>query len=244
MSSGLASLHKILKDETRRKIVLLLNEKGSLSYTDLMKNLETVSTGLLNYHLKVLNDLLVKNEIGQYTLSEKGKLASKLSFPEEKSFGKPKWWRKFWIANGILAMVLLIIHLASYFLGYIDMAGLYRGLLWIVGAVGVAYTIQHIIRDVISEKSRVKVRRISILLFGTVSIGGFLWIALMSFLNLSGIKSAFNEVMDTFAFAVILLVACYITGVSIGGWINKRMVKNQGGGNLAKENLARAYNKR
>jgi len=85
MSSGFASLHKILKDETRRKIILLLNDKGSLSYTDLMDTLGIVSTGTLNYHLKVLGDLLTRNEAGQYMLTEKGKLASRilLEFPEE-----------------------------------------------------------------------------------------------------------------------------------------------------------------
>ena len=57
MSSGLTSLHKILKEETRRKIMLLLNEKQSLSYTELLDATETGSTGLLNYHLKVLGDL-------------------------------------------------------------------------------------------------------------------------------------------------------------------------------------------
>ena len=48
MSSTLESLHKILKDETRRKIVLLLNDKGSLDYTDLTGSLNGVSTGTLN----------------------------------------------------------------------------------------------------------------------------------------------------------------------------------------------------
>ena len=62
MNTGLSSLHKILKDETRSKIILLLNEKGSLSYTDLMNTLRIVSTGTLNYHLKVLGDLLTKDE--------------------------------------------------------------------------------------------------------------------------------------------------------------------------------------
>jgi DNA-binding transcriptional ArsR family regulator len=46
MSSGIASLYKILKDETRSKIVLLLNERGSLSYTELMETLGFVTTGL------------------------------------------------------------------------------------------------------------------------------------------------------------------------------------------------------
>ena len=93
MSSGIESLHKILKDETRTKIVLLLHEKGSLSYTELMETLGFVTTGLFNYHLKVLGDLLAKNEAGQYTLSEKGKLAARLliEFPNaQQSGGKPK----------------------------------------------------------------------------------------------------------------------------------------------------------
>ena len=230
MSSGIASLHKILKDDTRRKIILLLNEKGSLSYTDLMAGIEVVSTGLLNYHLKVLDDLLSKNEKGEYMLTEKGKLASRLlvEFPEEnrQRLGlKPKWWRKFWIVNGILAIAFLIIHLASYFLGYIDLAGFYRGILWIIAAVGIAYTIQHIIKDVLSEKSRLKLRRILILFFGTVGIGGFLWIALMSFFNLSGIRSAFSQVIGDMSFAVILLIICYITGAFVGDWISKRKGK-------------------
>lgn len=59
MSSGLESLHKVLKDEKRRKIITLLNEKEA-SYTELMNMLEIISsTGKLNYHLKVLNELII-----------------------------------------------------------------------------------------------------------------------------------------------------------------------------------------
>ena len=84
MGSGIASLLKVLKDETRRKIILLLQEKGSLSYVDLMKALGITNTGKMNYHLKVLGDLLSKKEDGQYALTEKGTLASRLllEFPE------------------------------------------------------------------------------------------------------------------------------------------------------------------
>ena len=84
MSSGIASLHKVLKDETRQKIILLLQQKGSLSYVDLMKALGITNTGKMNYHLKVLGNLLTKKEDGQYVLTEKGTLASRLllEFPE------------------------------------------------------------------------------------------------------------------------------------------------------------------
>ncbi len=229
MSSGIASLHKVLKDDTRQKIILLLNEKGSLGYTELLDATETGSTGLLNYHLKVLGDLLIKDESGQYVLTEKGKLASRLllEFPVENKLGKkPLWWRKFWIANGILAIAIFVVQVASYLLGYTDLTGLYHGLLWIFGALGLAYMIIHMVKNVLSEEGRLKLRRVLIFVFGTLSVGGFLWIAIMGFLNLSGIRGSFNEVMG-FPFAVALLLACYLLGWFIGGWINKRASKNK-----------------
>jgi DNA-binding transcriptional ArsR family regulator len=164
MSSGINSLHKILKDRTRRKIVLLLNEKGAISYTDLMDTLGFVTTGLLNYHLKVLGDLLTKNELGQYTLNEKGKLASKMlvEFPEDRpisSQGKPKWWRTFWIGVSIVTLAFIALNLLMYFLGYIDFSGLYQNLLWNFVAVGIAYMIQHILKDVLSKKIKLVFRK-------------------------------------------------------------------------------------
>jgi len=157
MSSGIASLHKILKDETRSKIVLLLTDKVSLSYTELMDTLGIVSTGLLNYHLKVLGDLLTKNEEGRYELTEKGKLASRLllEFPEENGQrGKPKWWRRFWIEMLIFVVITLSIILAAHFLGYIDGNGVYQGIITMIPAIGVSYMIQHVLRKVLSKKTQ------------------------------------------------------------------------------------------
>ena len=189
MSSGLASLHKILKDETRRKIILLLNEKGSLGYTDLMDTLGIVSTGLLNYHLKVLGDLLTKDENGQYTLSEKGKLATRLllEFPDANAngSGKPKWWRKFWTGTAFFVTVSLIISFAVYFLGYIDLTGVYRYIVSLAGAVGIAYMIAHITRDVLSKKTQLLLNKIAYTMLGVwlgwvISFFGAILLAVLS----------------------------------------------------------------
>jgi hypothetical protein len=44
MSQGIESLRRILKDETRRRAITLVNEKP-MSYTELMDALNIVSTG-------------------------------------------------------------------------------------------------------------------------------------------------------------------------------------------------------
>jgi DNA-binding transcriptional ArsR family regulator len=118
MNSGIASLHKILKDETRSRILLLLNDKGSLSYSELMNMLGIDSTGTLNYHLKILGDLLSKSERGQYSLTERGKLASRLliEYSEKDTVlqTKKKWWRRFWVVAIVLQVAALVVVLSLY----------------------------------------------------------------------------------------------------------------------------------
>jgi DNA-binding transcriptional ArsR family regulator len=131
MNSGIAALHKILKDETRRQILLLLSEKGSVTYTELMGTLGIVSTGTLNYHLKVLGDLVSKNESGQYSLTERGNLASRLlaeySEKDDVLQTKKKWWNRFWVVAILLQVAALIIVFALYFLRLADSERLITG---------------------------------------------------------------------------------------------------------------------
>jgi DNA-binding transcriptional ArsR family regulator len=79
-----SSLHKILSDTTRRSILELLSEKGTISYTEIMTLLHVTNTGRLNYHLRVLGNLISKDDEGRYHLTEKGQLAVNLlrTFPE------------------------------------------------------------------------------------------------------------------------------------------------------------------
>jgi DNA-binding transcriptional ArsR family regulator len=124
MHSDIASLHKILKDKTRQKIITLLNQKDSLSYTELLEATQAGSTGLLNYHLKIIGDLLVKNQDGQYQLSEKGKLAHKLivEFPEVSNQAQKRRNQRLLIAIlGVGQIVYLSILLVFYYMGQLDL---------------------------------------------------------------------------------------------------------------------------
>jgi hypothetical protein len=79
LSVDLPRLHGVLKDKTRAHILELIGQRGSLSYVELLNLLEIAHTGNLNYHLRILGDLLVKDEeSGRYSLSEKGRIAVEL----------------------------------------------------------------------------------------------------------------------------------------------------------------------
>ena len=152
MNADLASLHKILKDPTRQKIISLLNEKGSLTYTDLLNAAGAISTGTLNYHLKILGDLLEKTEAGQYTLSEKGKLASRLlvEFPQPDFSlqAKKTWWRRFWFAAVILDAAAFLLVAALYATGYLDSLAVVRAFFGLIFSLAFLYFFYRMIRPV------------------------------------------------------------------------------------------------
>jgi DNA-binding transcriptional ArsR family regulator len=158
MKNGVASLYNILKDETRRKMIHLLNEKGHLSYTDFMRELEISNTGRLNYHLKVLNDLILKREDGQYALSEKGKVAwcLLLEFPEKNtqpSQIKLRWRRIFWTATGTLTALIALVNLILYGIGIVGLKRLFQSFLDTSAVIFVLYMIHRVIMDILSEKN-------------------------------------------------------------------------------------------
>ena len=106
------SLYKVLKDKIRRKIVLQLSRNGPLAYVDLMNTLEIKNTGRLNYHLKILGDLLEKDENGKYRLTEKGTLASQLlrQFPAEKPVDRKLGVVRDIVLIGFIGFVFILVN--------------------------------------------------------------------------------------------------------------------------------------
>ncbi len=66
----MSSFTKIVKDETRKEILIYLHNKGEATYSDILHDMK-LSTGKLNYHLKILEPLLSK-EGNYYKLNDKG----------------------------------------------------------------------------------------------------------------------------------------------------------------------------
>jgi DNA-binding transcriptional ArsR family regulator len=196
MSSGIASVHKILKDETRQKIILLLHQKDSLSYTELMNELKVVSTGKLNYHLKVLNDLVKKNDESKYALTDKGLLASRFltEFPnadKSRPETRPKWWRRFWIGAFAFIAFLFAVSSIAYLFGYINATTLYQNLITIFLIIGFTYMLQHILNDVISRRMQLAFAKIQYIAGGISAGIGVAYIAVG--LILVGISKALGQ---------------------------------------------------
>jgi hypothetical protein len=87
MDVDYSSLHKVLKDPTRRTILQLLSSHGATSYLELMNMTGVTNTGRFNYHIKMLGDFVAKDIDGKYVLTEKGKLAIQFleQFPAKPS---------------------------------------------------------------------------------------------------------------------------------------------------------------
>jgi len=67
-----------LSHKARRAVIKALGEKGSMTFTEMMSAAGIEETGTFGFHLKRLEPLLEKTEMGKYRLSELGRLAYKL----------------------------------------------------------------------------------------------------------------------------------------------------------------------
>jgi hypothetical protein len=230
MKSALGSLHKILKDETREKIVLLLNEKGSQSYMDLMKSLEIQSTGKMNYHLKILSDLIKKNPEGLYVLTEKGKLAARLldEFSSESSqeLGlKPKWWRPFWIGQSVGIISFLLFNLGLFFNGETNLNSLYFPCICIlIGDASFYYLYLHVIKGTFSF---LQLRKFFYITIGALGLGFIFWVASLAVFYVSGIYNLIitniaGNIYSAIAYFGGLYLVFFVVGGFLGNFIGKK----------------------
>jgi DNA-binding transcriptional ArsR family regulator len=214
--SGLTSLHKILKDETRQKIITLLSKKGSLSYSDLMENAEVLSTGLMNYHLKVLGDLLRKNDGGLYMLSEKGQVAYKVltEFPGDRSQVVDKRIYKAWIILFTATVAITLVN--DYFLKIsLERASMILAIILL--SFGFAFYIR--IRP--SHAGN----RAFFVAVGALGLGFVFWFLITSLVLFSGLRwqivSSTGNIGDDFTVFATLII-CWIVGGFVGDLIGKR----------------------
>ncbi|MEA2089518.1 MAG: winged helix-turn-helix domain-containing protein [Thermoproteota archaeon] len=109
----------VLKHPIRRRIILTLYDRKRMSYVDLMNRVKVVSTGKFNYHLKILGDLIEKDQDGKYGLTEKGQMVAQLvqKFPERNSEKESKFLKigyNLSIFAGIFVIVTEVIRVIIF----------------------------------------------------------------------------------------------------------------------------------
>ena len=100
-----------LKHPVRRQILLFIEGKGEVSFTEIQNNAGLTDTGLLSYHLKELAPLLNPSERGKYSLSEVG-IASMALFrkvEQQKQYSYSEFRHNFGRFFGELVAIFLII---------------------------------------------------------------------------------------------------------------------------------------
>jgi len=75
----LSQIFNLLKHPMRRGILKQLS-KGPQTYSQILKNLNIPESSLLNYHLREMDDLLIKKDVdGKYILNEIGEICLQLT---------------------------------------------------------------------------------------------------------------------------------------------------------------------
>jgi len=196
-------LQKIFKDEANRKALILLNEKGSLTFDEFMDALD-VTPGMFAYHLRVLNEFLEKSDEGNYGLSEKGKQAQEILAKLPKKSDMSKRWKIGWCL--MLASVLTLIVVNWYIFDF----PLTRVIPSFGGVLFVA-TIVYLLKV-----RPLTAGRVFYIGMGLSVLGCVFWLLALTFAKMIGI-----DVGDNLFFTISLVVG-YGAGGLVGDWIGKK----------------------
>ena len=228
MATKNESLHKILKNKKRCEIIHLLYEKGSLCYTDLLDELGIESTGLLNYHLKVMGDLISKDQDGNYSLTEEGKLALRLLAETPQQYGfqrENNWEKRFWKAMVLFSVGSLIVTVTIYFIGVISLSSLYQALIWIFPAICVSFVLEYVMRNKAPKGISTRYKTANYYARGIV-LGFFLWFGLIFILALTRASQQVSVLgIGQIPFLIASLIICFCAGTVINEWqVRKGMI--------------------
>lgn len=78
MDEDLDYILSVISNKIRRDIIKIVAEEGPISYTKLMKRLGIKDSGTLGFHIKKMNKLFKKDDLGEYVLNELGFRAYRL----------------------------------------------------------------------------------------------------------------------------------------------------------------------
>lgn len=126
----LSNIFELLKHPLRREILRNLSQNSQL-YSSILKSLNIRDSSLLNYHLRKMDNLLIKKNVtGEYELNETGKICSQLILKvrEKEKFDKftilHRWIKglnfNFLLSQLIISPLIIMLIVELFFLNIIS----------------------------------------------------------------------------------------------------------------------------
>ncbi|MDR2203981.1 MAG: transcriptional regulator [Nitrososphaerota archaeon] len=204
--SDLGSLRRILMDDTNKRMLYLLGERGVLTSVELMDALN-VTPGLLGYHLKVLADFVESNVFDdKYMLSDKGRqVYENLDDLTKTAFVSVRWKVSWFVTTAIL---IVAVFCAWYVFGfrYILFA---NWLIFIVFFSAIGYYLK------VKPEFTGRVFYVG---GGTCILGSLLWVfGMLGILKIQSYQTTWSPVITIASFA-----GCWIVGGLVGELIGRR----------------------
>ncbi|MBE3116545.1 hypothetical protein IMZ68_05005 [Candidatus Bathyarchaeota archaeon] len=191
-----------------------------------MRSLGIGNTGRFNYHLKILNGLITKQENAQYTLTEKGLLASRLlsEFPENNDQQRKALSQKIWLGfafHSFWAIAIVVL----YTIGYIDVIWVVRAFTTLI-LFGICYYFIFKVKSSSPGSSEYTLGMKAAYIAGGIALGlGIAFFGVLIFLriisDLTGKPFLQTIASNEWFFFFSLIVAPTIGGL-IGYWLGKR----------------------
>jgi DNA-binding HxlR family transcriptional regulator len=232
-----ASAYKLLKDKDNQKILTLINEHGSLSYTDLMEKTESISERMLNHHIEDLAALINKNEKDQYVLTEKGQSALKILVENSEQIKKfeRKKLKQLGVYVGLGYVIIIIVALTLYSQKYIDHGFLFRTALF--GFMLAVFYVSYVWQVASLKSERVKKSRMVFAKLCGAIIGGSIGVliamfgmAIATLISINAGGPNFWHITSSYAaFDYIYYSSSVVVGCIAGYYIAKKIIESNFG---------------
>ncbi len=218
----LTQIFNLLKHPLRRAILKQLS-KSPRAYSQILKNLNIQESSILNYHLREMDDLMIKKDVnGKYELNEVGKICLQLVLKVKEKEDIRRFNKlQLVVVQNLLAIGIyvgaLIIFWIEYFRGYFSLLGttLYTFMTPLL-LISVYY-----IRKSIHQRN---IYKFIFIILGGVALGWPIW-ALISFILIGAPWSPFYNpqgVLRTIIFISTIVPSYIVAGYICYKWGKKR----------------------
>ena len=221
----LTRIFNLLKHPLRRAILKQLSESPR-AYSQILKNLNIQESSILNYHLREMDDLVIKKDVnGKYELNEVGKICLQLVLKVKENedirrFNKLQLVAAQWFLAIGMYVGALIIFWIEYFRGYLSLLGT----TFYTFMTPLILIFVYYIRKSIHQRT---IYKFLFIILGGVALGWPIW-ALLNFFLIGAPWAPFYNLQGILRTIIVISTiapSCIVAGYIFYKWGKKRDYK-------------------